>query len=82
MLKLDYDIVNSKIEWKFTGDCEFTKSPVLFNENEVEPFIVYTFKLSPELKQDLRLVGAADEIDEVVAERIKQEFITFVKERK
>lgn len=56
------------------GDFEFTKSPLMYSGG-VNFHFEFTFKFSPECPADLFAAMSKEDINEVVAEKLKRDFL-------
>jgi len=64
------------------GDFSFDKSPLLYNPSSFLTYFNFTFQFSPECPADLGAFVFTDEATELIAEKLKQDFIKFVQNAK
>jgi len=59
------------------GDFKFETSTPVIDDETHDVQLTVSFKLNPEIKQDINNVATHDEITETLAEKIKRDFIKF-----
>jgi hypothetical protein len=68
--------VTEESSYSMEGDFEFHMSPLILNEETLEPFKKISFDWSPELPQDLQAMAnvSHEELSEMIGEKLKHDF--------
>ena len=80
MLKIQYN--EEEKQYEIVGICDFESRPITFDTG-MNPYREYSFKVSPELKQDRNYLPEFNEekMLHIMAEHVKSDFIEYVKKR-
>ena len=67
--------------YELKGDFKFEVSPTIFHYLTFKPFRRCTFEFCVETEQDLKALNnqTDDEVLEIISEKLKQDFIKFMK---